>query len=244
MGIRVWALALGVSVLLAIPCLASASELSDEDYVTRYFGTSVVFITAKQLVDARQGYWGEKLPQEFMYSQGVLIERINEARRQAGRTDLLNPAEYPIGAGMEFKRDDGRWEYNIDFRGCRPSEVQVVLDSVEFTGMLSDCEMEIRPLCVGYLAASSKGLSSVELKLSKVTVTLTPDMTMKEMLAVVKDAINEQYGDNNKADIYISLNDTVTGGDQSFYVNVSVYLDGAEKQYTYSAYAEYEPNEM
>jgi hypothetical protein len=221
-----------VLAFCVLPLLARAAEIADGDYVSRYFGTSVFFITQKQLIDPNQGYWGNLLPQEFMYSQGTLIEVINKARRDAGRTDLLNPADYPIAAGMETKRKDGKWEYNIDFRGCTPSEAQLVLDTLKFTGVLGDCVHETRPLCVGYFNAQSQDLQGIELKMQDTSVKLTPDMSLSESIEAIRAALQAKFGDNCKVDIYFSANDAVNSG-KATYVNVTVYLDGAEKQFNY-----------
>jgi hypothetical protein len=218
--------------MLALPWAARAAELADEDYVSRYFGTSIVFITAQQLIDVNQGYWGSLLPQEFMYSQGTLIDLVNNVRRTADRSDLLNPADYPIAVGGEVKRDDGKWEYSIDFRGCTPSEAQLVLDGVKFTGALGDCEREVRPLRVGYFYAQSQDFQGVDLVMQGVTATLTPEMPLKDMITAINEALLAKYGENCKADIYFSGNDSVTSG-KAMYVNVTVYLDGAEKQFNY-----------
>ena len=222
---------------------ALADELADQDYVDSYFGTSVVFITGNQLVDPMQGYWGNLLPQEFMYSQGTLIKIINDVRQAAGNGDLLKPADYPIGVGAETKLEDGRWEYSIEFRGCTPSESQLVLDSVTLSGVLADCEREFRPLCVGYFYADAQNLGSIDLVMQDATATLTPDMTLADMLSEIKAVLQAKYGDNCQADIYISANDAITGG-KAMYVNVTVYLDGAEKQFQYYGGMEYaEPYE-
>ncbi len=219
-------------ILAAQPFLGRAADLSDEDYVNHYFGTSVIFITGKQLVDPAQNYWGNLLPQEFMYSQGTLVEIINKARREAGNPVLLKPADYPIAVGMETKREDGRWEYAIDFHNCTPAETQLVLDSVSITGALADCERETRPLCVGFFYAQAQSLSAVDLELGSTTVTLTPDLSLTEMIGKINEALAARFGDTCKADIFLSANDAIYGG-KAISVNVTVYLDGAEAQFNF-----------
>ncbi len=113
---------LALLVLLATPALA---QLEDDDYVSKFFGTSAAFAVDKQLAP-ESGWWGDLLPQALTMDNALIISTVNALRTAGNVTPLLGQDEYVMLWGQEGINTDGKYYYTLDFQGLRPSEVQAV----------------------------------------------------------------------------------------------------------------------
>jgi hypothetical protein len=163
--LRHWGICLAAVVILlsALPAQAvwDLGGVTDEDYVSNYFGTTLLLITNAPVVDSNTSYWTELLPSELQLNQEYLVGFIN-AQRVGKGTPLLDAASYPIALGWETLLEDGRYQYHIDFTGIRPSEVEALVTLVGGSDkLLPGATLSIKPLSSGYFYGYASGTSIV-----------------------------------------------------------------------------------
>jgi len=126
-------------LLLLVPYLAFAAQeepegpytpFDDETYVTEYFGTQLVVFMTERLIASDEDWWPDKLPEELLYDQSAMVALVND-QRASRDAPLLDPDGWYIETGWE-EETDGGWQYDVNFYGMRPSEVEMLLD--EFGG--------------------------------------------------------------------------------------------------------------
>jgi hypothetical protein len=209
-------------MLCALPALAE--EIADEDYVNHYFGTTLVFTSPGQYVDPAVAWWGDSLPEMLRYDNGYLAGMINAWRMQNNITPLLEPTGYNIAAGYEMQVEGG-YEYNIDFIGIRPSEVELVLQS--FGGaeaVMPGTTISWRPLRQrSYSAYSSQPGESLVLDFGPSSVTISPSSNLGSIQKQIEQLLREYYGPTVVFDLYYSQysnRDGTAGSDISVYVEI------------------------
>lgn len=228
--------ALMLVLLLSIaPGLALAQDLTDADYVDYYFGTQVVLITSAPVSDRNMSYWGELLPEEYMYGQAALVDVINAQRQAEGRDDLLDVSQYPIAIGGDKQLEGGGWEYYLEFRDCTPSEAQLVLDAFGLGPAFASAEVIFRPIKVAYFSAYASEIEAISLELPGGVVLFDPATPVTQYFTDIDAVLDARYGANYKAEVYYSVGKSLMGPN-SANISVTVYLDGAEAEMGYELY--------
>lgn len=224
-----------ILVLFAVPAMALADDLTESDYVDYYFGTDVVLKTPTQVTDRSQTYWGDLLPQEYMYGQAALVDVINQAREDAGRDDLLDVALYPISIGNDRQAEGGGWEYFIEFRDCTPTEAKLVLDKFGLGDAFADAEITYEPVKIAYFSNYISDIGIISLELPGGVVQLDPDAPVSQYFDDIDKVLRAKYGDKFKTEIYYSVGSSVVAEDSTS-ISVTVYLDGAEQSMGFGYY--------
>jgi hypothetical protein len=203
---------------------ASAQTMSDDDYITKGFGTTAVFKTATQVVDPNTGWWGDKLPQELSGNQGYLIGVVNSRRMDKGFKPLLNPNDYLISLGYE-EVVDGGFTYFIDFTSMRPSEVEMIFELLGGkSALLPGAEVSYRALTVRSIYATADASGMVNLAIGDQTISFKVGTAVGDVRAQVAAALKKMLGLDAPFDLYCnqySYNDGTFGGDASVYVDLS-----------------------
>jgi hypothetical protein len=209
---------------LAIASAGFAAEMSDEDYVTKAFGTTAVFTSSTQLVDPNSGgWWGEKLPAELSSNTGYLIGVVNAQRMSKNIKPLLDPNEYLISVGYEEQTESG-WTYFIDFSGMRKSEVTAIIELLGGPAkLLPNTTLSFRPLSTrSYYASAVDG--TVTLALQGQTVSFSVSSPLSEIRQKVAAGFRSGFGADVPFDIYVSqysYNNGTIGGDVSIYADTT-----------------------
>lgn len=223
------------TLLALLAMTAVMARPADADEADMYvFGTKFVLTSPRQLVDPNTGWWADLLPTEYSYSIGTIVSAVNEARKARGVSEMIDVKTYPVSVGGEMPAGKD-YEYNIDFMRMTPEDVQVVLEKFPLTGKLSDLPHELRPIGVGYFYANTtQPGGSLALDLAGQKLAISPDASFTSVQQMVADALAARFAGRAKFDL--SLNRyTAATGTNSFDVNVTVYLDGAENNPGYAA---------
>jgi hypothetical protein len=225
MVLRTGFLATLVSALLMLAAVpAMAQDMADEDYVSKYFGSSLIIFSATQLADPAVGWWGDKLPESLRYDNGYLAGMINARRIQNGVTPLLEPTGYNIAAGYEMTVDGG-FEYNIDFIGIRPSEAELVLTSFGgASAILPGTSTSWRPLRTrNFSTYSYDSTQPLVLNLGVASLTVNPTSGLSSLRGQVEQVLRQHYGPTITFDLYYSqysYRDGTSGADVSVYAEI------------------------
>jgi hypothetical protein len=215
---------LALLAAIALSSAAIGAEMSDEDYVTKAFGCTAVFVTANQLVDPNSGgWWGDKLPPELNSNSGYLIGVVNAQRMSKNIKPLLDPNEYLISVGYEEQTASG-WTYFIDFSGMRKSEVLAILELLGGPGkVLPGSELSFRPLSTRSFYSSAVN-GTVTLALAGQQVSFSVSAPVSEIRQKVAAAFRSGFGADVPFDLYVSqysYNNGTIGGDVSVYADTT-----------------------
>jgi hypothetical protein len=197
-SVKSWgALLASVAILfLSVPAQAAwdLGGASDEQYVTNFFGTTLLMVTSAPVVDPNTSYWADLLPTELMSNQDYLIGFINAQRVSGGKT-LLDAATYPIAIGWETPLQDGRYQYHIDFTGIRPSEVEAIVKLVGGEAkLLPGAQVSVKPLTSGYFSGYSTGSSVVTMTLGSEELSLDAAQPMAAAREKVNALLKRRFG--------------------------------------------------
>ncbi len=227
-GISLFAILLGL--YLAAPHAQAAWDLggmTDEQYVSDYFGTTLLMVTSSQVVDPNVSYWTDKLPTEFINSPDYLVGVINAQRLSKNQT-LLDAMSYPIAVGWETPLEDGRFQYHIDFTGIRPSEVEAIVKLLGGEGkILPGASFSIKPLSSGYFYGYATGSSNVTMAMGSQSITVNVAQSIDAVRKQIADILKSRFGKDVNFSLSISQDynyDNV--GTVNANVSLSVNLDG------------------
>jgi len=196
-------LALAMVLVLATPALA---ELSDDQYVSQYFGTSAVFTTTTRLVDPNVGYWTDKLPQQLnSYDWGFVVGVVNTLRSTKGVTPLLDINTAQVLPGWEEELEGYGYKYNIDFVDMRPSEVQAVFTALGgLEKLLPGVNVSYAPLLVRNYWASNTNLDDpVLLTIGTQELKIMTGTPIREIQQMVQGALRESYSQDVLVDVSV-----------------------------------------
>lgn len=199
-------------LLPLIPGLAFAAQaepdgpyipFDDESYVTEYFGTQLVVFMTDRLIASDDDWWPDELPEDLLYDQYSMVELVNEQRSQSGAL-LLDPDGWYIETGWE-EETDGGWQYDINFYGMRPSEVQMLLD--EFGGattLFPDGQISYMPCLRRMFDARISSLDEdYVLVLAETEYRFDPRKGIDVLHAEVRQAFAEAYGEDVTVDLSV-----------------------------------------
>ncbi|MCC7479237.1 hypothetical protein IT575_12365 [bacterium] len=227
-GIALAAVFLGVC-MMAAPASAAwdTGGLSDEQFVSDYFGTTLLMVTSAPVVDVNVGYWTDKLPQEFINTPDYLVGVINAQRLSKNQT-LLDALTYPIALGWETPLENGSFQYHIDFNGCRPSEVEAVVKLLGGEGkILPGAKFSVKPLSYGYFYGYATGGSNVTFAMGSQQVTVNVAQSIDAVRKQIGDILKARFGKEVNFSMSISQDynyDNV--GTVNANVSLNVNLDG------------------
>ena len=220
-------------VLLALLCLVPAAAVADvtedipfgdDEYVDNYFGVELTIFSPGQLDYPSDGWWTDALPQELMYDGAYAAGVINAQRSANGITPLVNSTDYFIAPTYD-EEVSGGWQYYIEFTGLRPSEVQLLFNT------LGGVEKYFPGATLTYMPLLRRGFSTwKEGDASEVTVDIngTPftvefGESMDSIRGRVMDLLEGMYGQEPFVDITMgqySYADGTAGADLSIYVEL------------------------
>jgi len=214
-----------IAAAILLPALASA--LSDEEYTSKFFGTTAVLKTAKQIVDPNTAWWGEKMPQQLNDSSYVL--GVVNAHRTAANQPLLPVGDESVVMFGSETPVAGGFEYTVDFTGLVPSEVQLVLDTLGgLEKVVPTAALSFRPLNRRsfYVSATSPD-GDIVLPLDGEELHVSMGMSMSDLRDKLQSLLGKRYGPGLKLDIYFSrysYSDGSSGADFSVYVEIPTDL--------------------
>jgi hypothetical protein len=208
------------TLLLAQTALAAQS---DDEYVTRGFGTVAVLHAPRQVVDPNQGWWGEKAAQELS-NPAYLTGIINSRRMDKGITPLLDPNDGGNVVMEAEETDESGYRYLISFAGMRPSEVQALLDVLGGPSKIlpGATSVTFEPLQRRYLYASSIDGSPLKLTIGATTIERPVSVSFDELRAQVDSALRQMFGKAVPFDFTFSRAALMDGSNTT---DVSVYVD-------------------
>lgn len=214
-------IALALAALLATPALA---DMTDDQYVDDYFGTTALLFSPTQLADPNYGWWGDKLPPQLVSDYGFVIGVVNTLRSGKGVTPLLDPALAQVIAGWE-EQVEGGFNYNIDFIDMRPSEVAAVFTALGgIEKFVPGVKLSYRPLLTRSYYFSTMDLKTpLTLTIGQSELSFTPTSAVSEVQAKIAAAFREQYGQDVNFDLYFSQYihiDGTSGADISIYAEM------------------------
>lgn len=221
-GIALFAALLGIC--LYAPAARADWDLggrSDEQFVTDYFGTTLLMVTSTQLVDPMQGYWADKLPAQLSSNQDYLVGVIN-AGRVSKNQPMLDASTYPIVLGWETALENGKFQYHIDFTGIRPSEVAAVIATLGGESkVLPGATFSVKPLASGYFSGYSTGSTTVSLPIGSQSIDINVAQSIDAVRKQLADMLNKRFG----KEVYFSLSITQDYNyDNVGTINSSIYL--------------------
>ena len=194
---------------------AQAQDWADEDYTNKFFGTSLILTSPVQVVNPETGgWWTDSLPQSLLYDSAYMAGMINAWRMQNGSSPLLDPAMFSLAPGYEVPVEGG-FEYNIDFPGVRPSEVEMILTTYGGSeALLAGTTASMRPLRMRYFSAYGDQGNNLELDLGVTQLSITPNSSMGSLRSQIEQTLREYYGPTVVFDLYYSQysNRDGTGG--------------------------------
>lgn len=214
-----------LAALLALSVCANAAppERKDGNYI---FGTSLIIHTSKQVGDNNMNYWSNSLPLEYMYSAYEIVKKVNAAREARGVSDRVDVTRYPIGVGMESPVDDG-FDYNIDFAGMSPEDVEVVLAAFPLTGAFSDSRLSLKPVNQGYYYGNSTDGETAVMSIPGGSLSFSIQQSGAEMEQLAADQVKAVFGETASYDFSWSVYKPVNGP-RNLSVNLTVYLDPSQ----------------
>lgn len=217
---------LGLLCLLALSATAFAADLSDDDYVTKFFGTTALFTTPHQLANPETEWWGDKMPQQLTGGAAYIAGLVNARRMDAGITPLLNPQDALVVLIGEDPVEGG-FQYSIDFAGMRPSEVQLVVDNLGGTEkLIPGSKLTFRPLNRSSIFLSGKLGDTLKVVIGGEELELAPAMTTEAFHGKVAEVLKRKYGETVVFDLYrdFYINRDSSGQDISIYIEVPTDL--------------------
>lgn len=216
----------GVLVLaLTVPAWA---QLADDDYVTKFFGSTAVFCVPKQLT-TESGWWGDLLPQALTSDNATIVTAVNAVRSAKGVTPLLGAEEYVLLWGQEGTGPDGRYYYTLDFQGVRPSEVQALFTSLGGVAQLvPEAELSFWPMNKRnfYFSSLNPG-EDVPCYFNGAEVKVSPNRPVAEVKRELNQLFNAKYGVEVGMDVYLNqylFADGGGGADLSLYATIATDL--------------------
>lgn len=219
-------LLLGLMLALAICPQVFAADLSDDDYVGKFFGTTALFTVQKQLANPETEWWGDKLPAQLMNGAAYLAGLVNAKRMDSNYKPLLNPQDALVIVGWEEKIEGG-YQYTIDFAGLRPSEVQMVVDNMGgVEKIIPGAMLSFRPLnrTSYYLSA---GLSEpIKLAVAGEELSFDTAMPIETIHAKLSGILKGKFGESVVFDLYRALyiNRDSSGQDITLYIEIPTEL--------------------
>ncbi|MCB1186109.1 hypothetical protein KDL29_02990 [bacterium] len=142
---RILASTLFILLLLAGSAMA---QMSDDDYVDHYFGTQLLITMQERPYNYDAGeWWGQSLPMQLTdYDNSYLAGVVNAGRIAKGDENLVNDPNSVLLLGYEIETEGG-YQYDISFRGIRPSEVKILLKALSMPdSVLAGAKVEYMPL--------------------------------------------------------------------------------------------------
>lgn len=229
-----------VAGLLLAAALFSAAllpqvALAEDDASQFIFGTRLVIISPTQISMPNYGWWADKLPMEYSYAMGTIVNTVNAERTARGEKTMVDYKSYPITIGGELQTDLG-WEYSIDFQHMLPVDVDVVMGTYPLSGELSDLKTELRPVSTGYFWANTQDGSPVSLELPGTSMTIEAADGYNATWDRVNSSLKAYFGREVKFDMGMNRFRSAAGYD-SFDVNLTIYMDdsylnsGGQSQY-------------
>lgn len=219
-------LLLALALFGALCTAAFAAQLSDDDYVTKFFGTTALFSVSQKLTTSDTEWWGDKLPATLTGDSSYIAGLVNAARLGKKVTPLLNPNEPLVTIGWEEAQGTG-FVYTVDFSGMRPSEVGAVIDSLGGAAkVLPGATLGFRPLNKRGFYASAGLDEALKLDISGTVVEIPAAMQVKEAHAKVREVLVKLYGAAVVFDLYRDyyMNRDNSGQDVNIYVEIPTEL--------------------
>jgi hypothetical protein len=227
---------LAVAMLSLLPRVAPAQTLSDEDYVSRYFGTVARFSTPSQAVSPETGWWGDLVPQELSYNYAYIAGVVNTRRADKGITPLLNPAEALVVLGEELPGENGGYTYSIEFLEMRPSEVEAVLNMMGGAGkVLPGSTVSYEPLSRRYLYASAGPDGIARLNVAGRTLSINLNGPAGSPQQQIAGELRTIFGRDVPHETYISSYryfDGTTGADVSLSIDFNASTEPIDRSYS------------
>lgn len=197
--LRYW-LVLALLLALTSPALA---QLKDDDYVTKFIGTTAAFAFDK-LPHFGDVVWGDSVPAELTTGGAIVLKIVNELRTKNKVQPLLDPAGFVSGWGQQGVGADGKYYLTLDFPGQRPSEVAAVLDY--FGGaqqILPGATLSFWPLNKRdyYFSRFTPG-EPISCLIGGTKLSIDPEQTLTAIRQQVLSALQAQFGPEIMLDVY------------------------------------------
>jgi hypothetical protein len=209
---------------------AEAQEMSDADYVDKYFGCQAVFFSTTRLISDGQ-YWSDTLPSGLVSDSRYIAGLINAQRMAKDSKPLLDPDSYPVTVGWENPVEGG-YEYHIDFNGIRPSEAEVALATFGGPDELAPgATMSFRPLRVGYFYKGNYDTPDgpLEFDFGADVFMIDQGTSVDQVWDSLGTFLQGVYGDNVVFDMYVNSSRDRWGGN---YYDVSITVEILEEGMT------------
>ena len=224
---RTIAITLFMLLLMAGSALA---EVSDEDYVDSYFGTKLLVLTDSRPYDYDAGeWWGSFLPEQITnYENSYIAGIINAGRLAKGDPELLEVGSNFVALGYE-QEIGGRFQYDISFRGVRPSEVAMLLKAMSLPEtLISGASVEWEPLTYadfGYYGSMAD--DPIMVNIGGQSFELVLDMSSTELHERLMNIFREAYGREVNLDLYYSQNVTQYGNSCDLTISATIVEEGS-----------------
>lgn len=195
-------LTFAVLLALASPALA---QLEDNDYVTKFFGTTAAFAFDKQL-PPDSGWWGDLLPAELTTDNSPIIKIVNDLRTKNKVQPLLGADEFVFLWGQEGTDADGKYYYTIDFQGLRPSEVTFVLDAYGgVKKLVPGSTMTFWPLNKrNFYFTTLDPSEPISCFFGGTELSIKPEQTVAAVKQQVQQVLSAKFGTEMALDIFLS----------------------------------------
>jgi len=212
-----------IALLLVTPRAFAADELSDDDYVTRNFGTVAVLHTAKQVVDPNVGWWGEKTA-PGLNNPGYLMGIVNSRRLDKKITPLLDPNDTSAITLEEEKPEGSGFRYEVSFGGMRPSEVKALVELLGGPTKLlpGTTSVTYEPLTHRWISASSYDGSNIVITLASQRIEVPYTVGFDELSGKVDAALKQVFGKSVPFEVTLTRSSYIAGGGGT---DVSVHID-------------------
>ena len=197
---------LGIAaVLLAFPAAAQDNGLPDNDYVTDYFGTTLLIVSSSPLAADTTGWWTDELPEDLIYGYGFIAGVINGHRSSMDDPNLISSEDTIVITGWE-EEVPGGFQYKIDFLGLRRSEVELLLDALGgIDSILPDEEVSFIPLRNRSFFVFADAIGDpLTVRIGSQFVELDSNMTILEIQDVLSLYLEDEYGDFTMAGINLT----------------------------------------
>jgi len=224
---------IGLLIALAASAPVFAAELSDDDYVTKYFGATALFTTPHQLANPETEWWGDKLPEQLTNGAAYVAGLVNARRMDSGYKPLLNPQDALVVL-MGEDPVEGGFQYSIDFPGLRPSEIQLVVDNMGgVEKLVPGAKLTFRPLNRSSIFLNGKLDETLRVVIAGEELDLPPAMTMEDFHAKVDELLKRKYGEAVVFDLFrdFYINRDASGQDISIYIEIPTELVPPQEDY-------------
>ncbi|MDQ3022892.1 MAG: hypothetical protein M3R04_00700, partial [bacterium] len=184
-----------LALLLLAQAATFAAELSDEEYVTRAFGTVAVLHSPRQIVDPNLNWWGEKAAPE-LGNPAYLTGIINSRRMDKGITPLLDPNDGGTVVMETEETDAAGFRYLVSFAGMRPSEVQALVEVLGGAARMlpGATSISYEPLERRYIYASSYDGAPLVLQIGATRIERPASADFDEMRSAVDGVLRGMFG--------------------------------------------------